>query len=217
MSHLVEAQALRCCCTSVCQSELSTTSTLPWSQHRPTMFRSRPACSTPISCAQSFSKQRGSRATAGVYTRRSPYGACCEVPRGSRPGALVPPSPRIGSRRRKIHRLHRLKNRRQSATTIQIWTTASWLLTQCSVVLGVLGAMHHIGDAGTCSRLQSNNNAGWRNRGMTNVMLYAIILCVGCGLPTVTAVENGATAIVIGRSVTKGNIKNNIQKLIKSL
>tara|TARA_Y100000996_G_scaffold391189_1_gene352979 strand:- start:295 stop:984 length:690 start_codon:yes stop_codon:yes gene_type:complete len=31
------------------------------------------------------------------------------------------------------------------------------------------------------------------------------------------AFENGATAIVIGRSVTKGNIKNNIQKLIKSL
>jgi orotidine-5'-phosphate decarboxylase len=31
------------------------------------------------------------------------------------------------------------------------------------------------------------------------------------------AFENGATSIVIGRSVTKGNIKNNIQKLIKSL
>ena len=31
------------------------------------------------------------------------------------------------------------------------------------------------------------------------------------------AFENGATSIVIGRSVTKGNIKNNIQKLVKSL
>ncbi len=31
------------------------------------------------------------------------------------------------------------------------------------------------------------------------------------------AFENGATAIVMGRSITKGNIKNNIQKLIKSL
>ena len=31
------------------------------------------------------------------------------------------------------------------------------------------------------------------------------------------AFQNGATAIVIGRSITKGNIKNNIQKLIKSL
>ena len=31
------------------------------------------------------------------------------------------------------------------------------------------------------------------------------------------AFKNGATAIVVGRSVTKGNIKNNIQKLIKSL
>jgi len=31
------------------------------------------------------------------------------------------------------------------------------------------------------------------------------------------AFNNGATAIVIGRSITKGNIKNNIQKLIKSL
>ena len=31
------------------------------------------------------------------------------------------------------------------------------------------------------------------------------------------AFENGATAIVCGRSVTKGNIKKNIQKLIKSL
>jgi len=28
---------------------------------------------------------------------------------------------------------------------------------------------------------------------------------------------NGASAIVVGRSITKGNIKNNIQKLIKSL
>jgi orotidine-5'-phosphate decarboxylase len=31
------------------------------------------------------------------------------------------------------------------------------------------------------------------------------------------AFRNGATAIVLGRSITKGNIKNNIQKLIKSL
>ena len=31
------------------------------------------------------------------------------------------------------------------------------------------------------------------------------------------AFKNGATSIVIGRSITKGNIKNNIQKLIKSL
>jgi len=31
------------------------------------------------------------------------------------------------------------------------------------------------------------------------------------------AFRNGATAIVMGRSITKGNIKNNIQKLIKSL
>lgn len=31
------------------------------------------------------------------------------------------------------------------------------------------------------------------------------------------AFKNGATGIVIGRSVTKGNIKKNIQKLIKSL
>tara|TARA_A100001011_G_scaffold246615_1_gene254864 strand:- start:611 stop:1300 length:690 start_codon:yes stop_codon:yes gene_type:complete len=31
------------------------------------------------------------------------------------------------------------------------------------------------------------------------------------------AFRNGATAIVIGRSITKGNIKKNIQKLIKSL
>ena len=31
------------------------------------------------------------------------------------------------------------------------------------------------------------------------------------------AFKNGATGIVIGRSVTKGNIKKNIQKLINSL
>jgi len=31
------------------------------------------------------------------------------------------------------------------------------------------------------------------------------------------AFKHGATAIVMGRSITKGNIKNNIQKLIKSL
>jgi orotidine-5'-phosphate decarboxylase len=31
------------------------------------------------------------------------------------------------------------------------------------------------------------------------------------------AFQNGATAIVCGRSITKGNIKKNIQKLIKSL
>jgi orotidine-5'-phosphate decarboxylase len=31
------------------------------------------------------------------------------------------------------------------------------------------------------------------------------------------AFKNGATAIVVGRSITKGNIKNNIQRLIKSL
>ncbi len=31
------------------------------------------------------------------------------------------------------------------------------------------------------------------------------------------AFENGATSIVMGRSITKGNIKNNIKKLIKSL
>ena len=31
------------------------------------------------------------------------------------------------------------------------------------------------------------------------------------------AFKNGATAIVMGRSILKGNIKNNIQKLIKSL
>jgi|TARA_B110000211_G_C14089389_1_gene558190 orotidine-5'-phosphate decarboxylase len=32
-----------------------------------------------------------------------------------------------------------------------------------------------------------------------------------------SAFSNGATGIVIGRSITKGNIKNNMQKLIKSL
>ena len=31
------------------------------------------------------------------------------------------------------------------------------------------------------------------------------------------AFQNGATSIVIGRSITKGNIRNNIKKLIKSL
>ena len=31
------------------------------------------------------------------------------------------------------------------------------------------------------------------------------------------AFNNGATGIVIGRSITRGNIKNNIQKLISSL
>jgi orotidine-5'-phosphate decarboxylase len=31
------------------------------------------------------------------------------------------------------------------------------------------------------------------------------------------AFQNGATSIVMGRSITKGNIKNNIKKLIKSL
>jgi orotidine-5'-phosphate decarboxylase len=31
------------------------------------------------------------------------------------------------------------------------------------------------------------------------------------------AFKNGATSIVIGRSITKGNIKNNIQKLIQEL
>ena len=31
------------------------------------------------------------------------------------------------------------------------------------------------------------------------------------------AFDNGATSVVIGRSITKGNIKKNIQKLIKSL
>ena len=31
------------------------------------------------------------------------------------------------------------------------------------------------------------------------------------------AFKNGATGIVIGRSITKGNIKNNIKKLISSL
>ena len=33
----------------------------------------------------------------------------------------------------------------------------------------------------------------------------------------IQAYKNGATAIVIGRSITKGNIKNNIKKLINSL
>ena len=32
-----------------------------------------------------------------------------------------------------------------------------------------------------------------------------------------SAFESGATAIVIGRSITQGSIKNNLQKLIKSL
>ncbi len=32
-----------------------------------------------------------------------------------------------------------------------------------------------------------------------------------------SAFESGATAIVIGRSITQGLIKNNLQKLIKSL
>ena len=31
------------------------------------------------------------------------------------------------------------------------------------------------------------------------------------------AFKNGATSIVMGRSITKGNIKKNIQKLVKSL
>ena len=31
------------------------------------------------------------------------------------------------------------------------------------------------------------------------------------------AFKNGATSIVMGRSLIKGNIKNNIQKLVKSL
>ena len=31
------------------------------------------------------------------------------------------------------------------------------------------------------------------------------------------AFQNGATSIVMGRSITKGNIKKNIQKLIKYL
>ena len=31
------------------------------------------------------------------------------------------------------------------------------------------------------------------------------------------AFDSGATSIVMGRSITKGNIKKNIQKLIKSL
>ena len=36
-------------------------------------------------------------------------------------------------------------------------------------------------------------------------------------ITTKKAFENGATAIVIGRSVTKGSVKKNIQKLIRSL
>ena len=31
------------------------------------------------------------------------------------------------------------------------------------------------------------------------------------------AFDNGATSIVMGRSIIKGNIKHNVQKLIKSL
>ena len=31
------------------------------------------------------------------------------------------------------------------------------------------------------------------------------------------AFKNGATSVVMGRSITKGDIKKNIQKLIKSL
>ena len=31
------------------------------------------------------------------------------------------------------------------------------------------------------------------------------------------AFKNGATALVMGRSITKGNIKNNIKKIIKEL
>ena len=31
------------------------------------------------------------------------------------------------------------------------------------------------------------------------------------------SIKNGATAIVVGRSITKGNIKNNIKSLIKSV
>jgi orotidine-5'-phosphate decarboxylase len=31
------------------------------------------------------------------------------------------------------------------------------------------------------------------------------------------AFQNGATGIVVGRSITQGNIKKNIQKLIKEL
>jgi Orotidine-5''-phosphate decarboxylase len=33
----------------------------------------------------------------------------------------------------------------------------------------------------------------------------------------IQAFNNGATGIVIGRSITKGNIKNNIKKLISAL
>ena len=33
----------------------------------------------------------------------------------------------------------------------------------------------------------------------------------------INAFKNGASGIVLGRSVTRGNIKNNIKKLIKSL
>ena len=32
-----------------------------------------------------------------------------------------------------------------------------------------------------------------------------------------SAFNNGATAIVIGRSITRGSIKNNLRKLIRSL
>jgi len=32
-----------------------------------------------------------------------------------------------------------------------------------------------------------------------------------------SAFNNGATAIVIGRSITQGSIKNNLRKLIRSL
>ena len=31
------------------------------------------------------------------------------------------------------------------------------------------------------------------------------------------AFQNGATALVVGRSITSGNIKNNIKKIIKEL
>ena len=31
------------------------------------------------------------------------------------------------------------------------------------------------------------------------------------------AFQNGATALVVGRSITNGNIKNNIKKIIKEL
>ena len=33
----------------------------------------------------------------------------------------------------------------------------------------------------------------------------------------IQAFKNGATSIVMGRSLTKGNIKNNLRQLIKSL